>query len=108
VVTAAELVRLHPDLRVVRLRAANTKLGAPKPVPLFVGPYLSGDAFPKQSLRPVATVVLEPGSDDTYLIAGVTASKPGTYHLDGWRMHYRTGGIAGVTTYQQRLEIRVS
>lgn len=108
VVTAIELVKVNPGLRVLRLRAAHTGLGAPQPKRSFLGP-LAGHGYVPTSLRPVTTVVLEPGqsNDETYFIAGVVASKPGTYHLDGWRLLYRAGGVDGVSSYQQRLEIRV-
>lgn len=106
VVTAIELVRVPPGLRVLKVRAASTKHGAPAPVPPFAGPLL----IPTPALRPITTVVLEPGAsnDETYFLAGVVAEKPGTYRLEGWRLHYQSGGIAGISQYDQGIEIHVS
>lgn len=109
-VSSAELVKLHPGLQVVRMRAANTKLGAAATPPrVFVGKLLERDDFPVRALMPVTVARFEPGraQQDWYFIAGVTAAKPGTYRLDGWRIRYTAGGVAGVTSYEQRLEIRV-
>jgi hypothetical protein len=108
-VSSAELMKMHPGLRVLRMRAANTKLGAGAPQRVFVGKLLDSPGFQLRALMPVTVARFEPGraEQDWYFLAGVTAAKPGVYRLSGWRLHYTAGGLAGTTTYQQGIEIRV-
>lgn len=108
-VSSAELMRMHPGLQVLRMRAANTKLGAGPPPKIFVGKLLDRKDFPSRSLMPVTIAGFEPGraEQDWYFVAGVTAAKPGVYRLSGWRLHYTAGGLPGVTSYEQQIEIRV-
>ena len=106
---ATELLSVQPGLEVVKLIGANRKLGAGVPPRIFVGPLLDDEKYPKQALLPVSIVRFEPGKSeqDWYFLAAVKATKPGTYHVGGWRLRYSSAGLEGVTTYEQRLEIRV-
>ena len=110
IVTAVELLKVQPGLRVTKLKAVNQALGAPPPPAqrYMTGPLPS--TYKTKALVPVTTVVLEPGetNENVYFIARVTADKPGIYRLEGWRMLYQAGLRDGESNYEHRLEFRVT
>lgn len=108
-VTGIELLRVHPELKVERVRAVDSRAGAVSPPPQFFAGPIDTTKIPLAALKPVTAAFFVPGRDEQawYFIAGVSAPKSGTYRIGGWRLRYRSAGDEGTTTYEQMVEIHV-